>query len=346
MPGLPQEIEQDIKDLDEGIFANDLAEKIANTGEATAGEEENTLSGTLDLGSNPDEPAPVKLESEPAKVDPTLEQRFSVLEGKYNAEVPRLSAENRTLNSQVQGLQNENFDLRKQLEDKPAPEPSDKTAEDLIASIDPEAIAGYGEEFVTMLKLIKNATDTANKAQVTAGEAKKGHQDTTHSSYINNLRMTVEADIKAAGGEHVNFDVLNDSPGFNAYLSEMIPGTNYARKGLLTDAHTKKDLASVTEIFRGFINLPKASLETEPEQQIDNNPPLKDLNDISPSPERSAPNAQEVSKGKGRIYTQAFVNQFTKDYTRGKYVGTVEEAKSDSINADIFTAMDQGRIQG
>src|SRR6478735_5978176 len=127
-------------------LANKLHAEAYGTGDTpvvTAPPEPIAIAVPAPAPTTPAQPAPATEHAAPP--EDSWEAHYKVLTGKYNAEVPRLSADNRALKEAVTELTGKVGTLTKQIEDVQSKVP----VEPLIK---PEEVAEFGEPLVDMAR--------------------------------------------------------------------------------------------------------------------------------------------------------------------------------------------------
>ncbi len=161
-----------------------------------------------------------------------LKHQMDVLQGKYNAEVPRLAQANRT-------LQEENETLKQQLEQKSTTTDMNGAVETLSTFLDEDGVEA-------LRKLIRGemapVQQTVDQTRQEFTQTQEQTQANNHQGFINYLRRNVP-----------NFDQVNSDQGFNTFLD------NTARSGrtmrqLLNQASQSYDGPMVAEIFSEYAN--------------------------------------------------------------------------------------------
>lgn len=170
------------------------------------------------------------------------EAKFHTLQGKYNAEVPRLSDTLRQQSAEIQRL----TQLVEALQAK-QPEPAQQTQQPQ-STVDREALTAYDEEFGKLVDLIdaQKAEIEALKSQVgqvqgNVQQVGKAQQLTAAELFWNKLRAAVP-----------DFDAINDDPAFHTWLAEPDGLSGYTRKQIGDHALGAGDHAKVATIVNQF----------------------------------------------------------------------------------------------
>ena len=262
------------------------------------------------------QPAPNALD-EAKKEAESWKQRYTVLQGKYNSEVPRLTEELRAANDKI-------AELTAKAAEKAEPPLSDADREALNER--------FGADMVDMViglvqKGVKKEVDPwREKAEAAANLAK--HNATTAAKTQSQLYWgRVDALLADAG---LDFETVNNDPGFIAWLGEPDGLSGSTRMKSLEKAQADMNADLTAQFFTTYAKgLPKGDA-TSLEQQI------------QPPAGSGGGDALDPHKGK-KVWTRADIEQFYTDKRKGVYRGKEKEA--DGIEADIFAARREGRIR-
>lgn len=145
-----------------------------------------------------------------------------------------------------------------------------------------------------------------------------------------------------------NWQEINVDAGFKSWVEAEDEYSGERRMDLLNKAFTRHDADRVIKFFKGYT---EATGTPTAQQQVPGAPPLATNGDGSgqrttlldlaaPGRARSAPDPLSPEKP---MYTSADITKFYADARKGKYNG--READFKAIEADIFVAQREGRIQ-
>lgn len=240
-------------------------------------------------------------------VDETVEHRYKVLQGKYNSEVPRLSAENKDLKSRLQQLENDLEVLK-----------NTKPPEILVK---PEEIEQYGEGLIDVARRIAREELATKEAEIATLKARI-------DSISNVTNQNVEAGFFKSLTEMVpDWEQVNQDPKFLTWLEEIDELTGESKQSLLSRAEKSRDAARTAKFFNAY-------KKTSTSWAATNNQALD--SQIAP-PTNKAPNAPPAKK----IWTRNEVADF---YGRVRN-GQIEDKDAVAIEADIMAAQIEGRIR-
>jgi hypothetical protein len=253
------------------------------------------------VGSQEPPPAP----PENAEQD-SWENRYKILSGKYNAEVPRLASENRDLKSQLRLLE----DRMKKLE-------SGAPAERYVK---PEEVEEYGENLVDLIRRAAREEVAAKQSEIEALKAKV-------DGFEGKVTANVEVDFYSRLSDKVSdWRVINDDPRFHTWLNDFDDYGN-RRQDMLSMAESEKNAEKVAKFFDAFkksITSQAAAANSSLEQQV-----APDVNRAVAPP-----------KGK-RLWTRAEITEFYNQMRRG----AIKASDAVALEADIQAAIVEGRIR-
>jgi hypothetical protein len=286
------------------------------------------------------EPKPeVKSEPEPERND--WKQKYSVLQGKYDAEVPRLHEDVRNLKAQLDNLA--------RAQQAPAPAPQELKRNRYLKE---DEVEEFGEEFFDMIgRRAKEVAETefaplvaSLREEVRQLRGQVGHtgeliQRNEQDSFYTQLAIKVP-----------DWEQINNSSTFLAWLGKEIPDTNgRTRHSELMEAFNERNVANVAKYFKTFTasvqprNEEHAQSSDSRDQGRTGSAPTLDLNQfVSPSAGQGSPQSTP-SQGSQKIWTQSEISSFYSDVRNGKYRNRgADKAK---IEEAIVKAGIQGRVR-
>jgi hypothetical protein len=263
-----------------------------------------------------------------------FEQKYLTLQGMFNAEVPRLTAENAELGARLGQM--EQLIATMQTAPAPTPEPEPETP---ASSLTADELEEYGESIDIMRKV----------SQEVAG-AYQG-QIANLQATIQQLQGSVIPRVEQIGAQQAQtaeqmfwsdlslavpeWKAINDNQDFQTWLLEVDPLTGYSKQAFLDSAQQSMDVNRVAGFFTSWqqaAGTPQAqpnrsASDSELEQQV--------------APGRSR--GSNTPKGNQPVtYTPADITAFFDDVRKGAYKGKEEER--DKLERDIFAAQAEGRI--
>lgn len=311
----------------------------------------------------PAAPAPAPVAAAPAPAPAPIpqdswEQKYKVLQGKYNAEVPRLQGQIREQSDQMRGFQEQltaTQNLLASLSQQRAAAPIDTSATPKPAAgtrlTKDEEVREFGPDLYDFIKraaqeAVLPEVDSRMQRQV-APVAQRVEQATKLAStaaqrVAQNDQQTV---IDMLDTQVPTWRDLNSDEGFLNWLDERDPYAGVERGKLLKQAYANHDGTRVVAFFRGYQNehavvsptpAPAAAAAPAPAPQRS----LESL--VAPGTPKAAPTGTQDGSGK-RVWTRAEISKFYADRSAGKYRTRPEEGKK--VEADIFAAQREGRIR-
>jgi len=313
---LPRAIQKQVEDAD--AFVSQMTGQTDNT--------ETDPNSIQNTAPDPEPQQPISQEPEPKSVIPeeTWERKYLTLKGMYDAEVPRLHAQMRELNGQVQSLIAENATARAQ---QPAAQPS--SSKTLITEQDKEA---FGSD---LLDLIDRASEQKvaefrNHNSQLMGEIKelKGKLgDVSERQGVSDK----DRFIAKLAAQVPNWETLNVDQGFLAWLAEVDPIYGLPRQVALSNAYESSDADRTAIIFKQYQGM-LAPTQQRPSQQLQSQ--------VAPTRSRAS-SAPATSAGDKPIYSQDQIANFYNEWIKGH----IDPTEAERIEKDINAAYSEGRIR-
>lgn len=267
--------------------------------------------------------------------DDTWEHKYKVLQGKYNAEVPRLKQANDALNGRVAEMESQMTALAAQMaESTTAPiEPA--------SHLTPEEIADYGDD---MIAVVKKAAREEFEPQVASLQSENeqlrsllgGMQQQSAHSARDTMLQTLDREESIG-----NWREINGHADFLAWLENVDPYSGQKKLDMLRQAFESNNTSRVMSFFKGFLNENAAYTPTPTPSTAEPQVNLDTLVAPGRATEGGENRAQEGAPS-GRIWTGANIAEFYRDVNRGVYRNN--PAGQQQTEADIFLAQSEGRI--
>ena len=249
-------------------------------------------------------------EPEDHKQDDSWEHRYKVLSGKYNAEVPRLAAENRdlkgrltSLEAMVEGLKNAPPAQRESL-------------------VKPEEVEEYGDGLVDLIRRAARDEISSKDAEINELRLKL---DTFQNTANKSVEINFYDDLANRVPDWVS---INDDDGFLKWLEEYDELTGQRRQDLLSQAEGERDARRVANFFLTW----KRQNET---RQDTANRKLE-----AQAVPKAARAAETPSSGR-RTYTRAEISEFYAKARRGE----ISAKDMVAVETEIQKAMLENRIR-
>lgn len=262
----------------------------------------------------------------------SLMHKYKTLQGMYNAEVPRLHAQNKELSARLTQMEQ----LLASLSHQEAPAAPQKPK--LVTQSD---IDEYGESIDVMRRVYQE-------------EISDLHNEMSQlKSFIQQMQTNVVPQVQAVAQRQAvsqeqqfwsdlttavpNWQAVNNNTDFHSWLLEADPLTGITRQTYLEDAQRAFDVRRVANFFHAWS---EATGQTVNAQAPSRKATASELEkQVAPGRSRSAP---APATTQGRTYSPDDIKKFFNDVRAGKFKG--REAERDRIERDIFKAQTEGRI--
>jgi|TARA_R110000787_G_scaffold76987_2_gene169448 hypothetical protein len=296
---------------------------------------ENIKPVAVEEANSVDEQAAEPTDKEQAQVgdgdEEAFEKRYKSLQGMYNAEVPRLHAEKRELESRVSQLESLMTSLG-------TPNQTPTTAsQPLVTDADVEE---YGES-IDVMRRVSREEAAQQQSRIDQLENLVRGMQTSVVPQVQQLQhrqaVTTEqvfwADIQNAVPD---WQDVNVDPDFQSWLLDVDPLTGISRQTYLDDAQRNLDARRVTNFFATWKAQTGQSV-AQPSRKADATSQLE--KQVSPGRGRSG---STQGSSEPMTYTANDIKTFFSDVQRGKFKG--KEQERDRKERDIFAAQREGRI--
>lgn len=293
------------------------------------------LHPTTDEGGDPASTPEVK----PERTD--WKQKYSVLKGKYDAEVPRLSSDLRDAHNRISRLE----DKLTEVAAKPVTQPEETKPR---TDFTPEEIADYGEDLLDVmgrkarsiveaeyLPRIDSLNAEINSLKHQLGETGQRVGKFETNSVFAQLDQEVE-----------NWRNINVDPEFHEWLDNVDPYTGETRKELMLKAFNQKDAHRVKAFFVNYKKENAAVMPTSADPTPSGQGGMEsgsrlELGDyVSPGTPKGGGNAGAPREK--RQWTSREIGAFYSDVQKGRYRSRPEDKAR--IEADIVAATREGRV--
>lgn len=293
----------------------------------------------------PDDPAPhgapaadEDLETKPHGAEETLgdpaseepyEQRYKVLQGKYDKEVPELNQKLRSLHIENTELQRRMSEMEQALAGKAGASGFD--------GVSPGDYEEYGEEFVKLANENRRLEKVVEEMRGDFEAVKKTTAESAHERFIARL-----SELK------VEWQAIDSDPAFDVWLHETGNKQDYISAASVKNVQKVVDLMDLylmrTGKTYGNNDAPKSPSQA---RQI---VPVDIESQVQPTSTGSTGHGSDAVQG--RVYTKAEINEFFDRYAKGQFpfsVGDIEvfnEEDGARIDQDMTRANAEGRIVG
>lgn len=307
--------------------------------EVTGNNPETTSEGTTAAANSVTETAQPQAQTEQTRASnqqgESFEQKYRTLQGMYNAEVPRLHAQNRDMAARVSELEKLLASFSTQQQPAQSPQP---VVGKLITDKD---IEEYGDSIEVMRKVSREEAAAA-QARVAELETVIRQLQTSMVPRVEQLAanhaQSREQQFWTELGSYVpQWASINEAPDFRSWLLEVDPLTGLSRQVYLEDAQRNLDARRVANFFNSW-----SGSSGEVSAQV-----------AQPSRKVQASELEkQIAPGRGKTaapvttntttYTPADIRKFFDDVRAGRFKG--KEAERDRRERDIFAAQREGRI--
>jgi len=358
MSALPKAVQKQVEE------ANRLAEQLAKErlqptpppeGQPPASDPGTTPAAAApDAGQPPaDGGQPAGSATPPSPAAEGWEQKYRVLQGKYNAEVPRLQRQVQEQNSTLEQLKSQLTATQGMLSALAqgrvaAPGGQSPTPAAPVKLVKDEEVKEFGEDLTDFIKRVAQeailpAVD--QRLQPVQQQVAEVRQTATkvveRSVQSDHERLLATLDQQIAGWRQQNND-----PGFLDWLAQPDPYSGVARGDLLRQAYEGFDVPRIVAFFKGYRNehavvTPPAAAAPAATQQGSQ----RKLDEfVAPGTPKAGTTGAQEGAGK-RIWTQAEIKRFYDDCTAGKYRTTDGQARRRELEQDIIAAAREGRVR-
>jgi len=281
----------------------------------------------------PSDTPPKEPEAAPQPASSEWEEKYKILQGKYNAEVPRMAGEIREMRKQMEQL----LATPKPAVETPVEEKSEKNI------VSDQDIVDYGEDLVDLIRRVAKAEAAGMTSSLTPKiEQIEGQfKETVQKQATKTIYSQLDADVQ-------DWREINKSPDFLEWLATRDPYVGDYRKNLLSTAFEQGDSDRVAAFFKGFKAERQAvtptqdtppQTQTVPDAGRQPQVSLEQLAGPSGGPSSGVVNTQPAQTPN---WTRAQVGQFYADVNAGLYAKDPD--RKAQIEASIASAVKEGRI--
>lgn len=353
---LPKQVRQQIKQNEE------ISEAIRKEQQDTRAEHEKAAQAEIDALLNEVDPKDKPKEKPKAEVtelrpqheggDPEStpeekpertdwKQKYAVLKGKYDAEVPRLHQDLKDANARLTSLEDK---LASMVTSEPKEE-----KETPRTDFTPEEIEDYGEDLLDVMgRKARQIVEQEYRPKIAELEstvsslkAKLGETGERVGKFEQN-EVFAQLDREVEDWRKINVD-----PEFHEWLDQQDPYSGATRKDLLLNAFNRKNARQVKAFFEGYKKenaavIPNTADSTPSGQGGTDTESRLNLNEyVAPGTPKGGGNAG-APRDK-RIWSTPEIGRFYSDVQKGRYKNRPEDKAR--IEADIVAATREGRIQ-
>jgi len=253
----------------------------------------------------------------PTPANDPWEQKYKVLQGKYNSEIPRLNQQLTQAMTANETLSQRLADLEARLNEREA---------DAKSAITPEEESAYGKDLIDLTRRIAQAE--AAKASRKAEEEAKAARAQLDAVTQQSAAQAQERFMAALASRVPDWEQVNVSEGWLNWLGQRDALLRKTRQEALDEAAAVRDADAVVALFDAYkVTLPKVAAPATSMQQ-----------QVVPRSTTAAPMQQGVQK---RIYSEADISTLFAAKRRGEFT----PQQWATISAEIDSAVVEGRVR-
>lgn len=255
-------------------------------------------------------------------------EKYNVLRGKYDAEVPRLHQQNKELMGQMQQLQQQMADLAK-------PKQQEAQVERLVTEADETA---FGADLIDVQRRVAQEVmrEYVNplKAELQKRDARIEQLETVLTRTQGDVTsMTFEQQLARAVPD---FEQINSNPKWVAWLDEVDTFTGEPRRQYASFMYDQGNVAKVKQV----VDLFKQQTGADTQKANDDQRQAELRRQVQPN--RTTSSAQTPAQTE-RVYTSAEMDRLWDKVGLLNRQGKYDEAKQ--LESDLSNAYVQGRIR-
>ena len=278
---------------------------------------------------------PPKVTELPKPDDASWQQRYSTLQGMYNAEVPRMQQQLRDLSLQLQDAVARLANAPKETP-KPASQPTPKLGTD-------KDVETFGGDLIDLIRRQSADLVQAERDRVQVDMQKLQSENTDLKKQMGNVverqgQSTRVVYLGELAKQVPDWEALNTDQAFLGWLAEVDPLSGIARQAYLNNAWEQFDVNRTAALFNAWKQATGHST-TAPKQT-----PQQELaRQVAPGTSKSSAPASPSNPSE-RIWTTKQIETFYTDVTKGLYAGAKKDEAA-RIEAEIDAAVATGRVR-
>ena len=258
------------------------------------------------------------------------EHKYRRLQGKYDAEVPRLHSEVRELKQMLQQIQAEKAQAQQAQSQSDAEQSEQKSRDPLVTDKDVEA---FGDDLIDLQRRV--AKEVAGEFQQELGKLRHENEQ-LRQQMTQTQGATFETRLVQAIPD---FQQINTDPRWVAWLDEFDPMIQGPRRAVAEAAYHRGDVEAVkayVDLFKQTVEEPKPAQpksEVKPDRQAELQRQVQPTKSSAPAPNPNAGgrviSSQEFERG---------MNRAAKLMREGRF----DEAAA--LESEMSTAVAEGRV--
>ncbi len=276
------------------------------------------------------------------------EQRYKVLQGKYNAEVPRLQRTTQDLTGQLNNLQQQLIHTQSLLaalgqNRSPATGDSNSTSGYAGKLIKDEEVKAFGADLIDVVRRVAReeiapAMDPIKSVMDRVPQIEKQVSGVTARAVVNDRQKF----LGYLSDNAPEWTRLNEDEQFLDWLDQTDPFSGRVRIDLLKHAEASHDGPRAVAFFKAYQKEHATVTPPAPTPSAAAGTPKKLEDFVAPGAPKSGAGGTPNEAGK-RIYTKAEIGAFYDAVRRGFYRNKADEQRR--IERDIFVAQTDGRVR-
>ena len=295
------------------------------------GKPEDTAEPATKVTSDEAQPDSTGKENDPA----FWKHKYDVLQGKYDAEVPRLMQANNGLQGRLGDMESQMARITAQMAESPTKQitPSSYLTD--------EEQEDYGEDMLTVVK--KAAREEFEPMLATLQEENGQLRSILGGMQQKSILGARDEMLEKLDGELPNWRQLNSQQEFLGWLENVDPYSGNKKLEMLRQAFENNNTSRVLAFFKGFLNENAAYTPNPqvPNQPIETGFSLETLVAPGRAADGESSRAQE-GNANSLQWSSASIKKFYSDINRGVYREKPDERAR--LERDLFLAQDEGRI--
>lgn len=289
-----------------------------------------------------------------------FEQKYKVLQGKYNAEVPRLQNTVRELTGAVSQLREQltatqtllaSFGNQPPAAAAGASPPAAPAASANI--IKDEEVREFGADLIDVMRRVARQEGASLVPEIerrVAPVAQRVDQVANAAGQVaQRVQQTDRQSVHDLMTKEIpNWIKINESAAFVDWLDQKDPFSGLVRGDMLSQAYKANDGPRVLRFFQGFLSehaalTPPAPAAATPAPAAAAAPQVSLETLVTPGLPKTGAGTPDGS-GK-RVWTRAEISKFYADRSAGKFNSTDGKARAAAMEADIFLAQRENRVK-
>lgn len=251
----------------------------------------------------------------------SFEHKYKVLQGKYNAEIPRFQQQISELYSELSRVRAERDQQQQQ-----GPQQPEATS---VEGVDPDDLSEYGEEFGKLAKSF-NALLEQNKTLQSKLSSIENSTQQVQQDQVSNKEEQFWGKLSQ---QVPNWEEINQNQDFLNWLTQEDPVSGTQRQQILEHHHKAMDANRVAGVFKAWMQ--------ESGQGQKQSPSKAEPKNVQPEQTRADQPSQQTQTG--RTWTKAQIKKHYDDQIKGLWNSREDEWKK--IEREIHQAVQEGRVQ-